>query len=770
MLLGAGVLSAYDARDLDSQDKLGGLLQSTTYIAGLSGGSWIVMNNLLSNGEQMHTTIRRLELDLQNPLLEGVPNLELKDLRAGIESNQNRTHQTESPDNAFGALIGKILPGIVSKVLSVNKNDSPINVKEVLKFYKDVSLETRVKKESGFRISLIDYWARILARKVFPPNFRSTGYTMSSTSKLLSFQNYSQPFPIITAVEVVPEVEEGSADSHIIEITPFEFGSWDSFLNAFTDIKFLGSNLSNGRPIQESLPNSNESTCTSGFDSLAFLTATSSGLFNIVLQYVYKSLPSSMSESSPYFSQLLKIFGFVKSPVMDEKAYSEFAIHSPNPFYNHVGGNIKGRSIINSTALFLADGGEDGQNIPFSPLMISSRQVDALIVFDMGSEVFNRPNGSSLIATAKRYHANYSDLRIPLFQDKSGLNRRIFPMIPTSEEYLERGFQERPVFFGCSMGDYPSYNGNLSNQFEIQRDFIPPLIIYQANYDISFPSNTSTFRTSYQPEEVQGMVRNGYNLANHDEDPNYKHCLWCAISKRKKISMISFTSGVICGLVVFTPAGGYISSHSSFWKSIVFGVVGGFVGNLATRIKYFLRIDDALDIFAVHGVCGVVGTILVGIFADESFESSGGWVVGNWIQLGYQILGCVVTSLYAFVVSLALLYIIDMIPGLHLRIDKSFNRRMRNKLLDRHGSEEGDLSSLDNDFGLERAELLGTDWNELNGEYSMDFMEFIKVVDPQDYADQISAEPISPEESDFSQFDISDAQLRKREPLMERHR
>lgn len=533
MLLGAGVLSAYDTRNVDSQDQLGGLLQSTTYIAGLSGGLWIVMNNLLSNGEQINSTIQRLELDLQNPLLEGVPNLELREIRAGIELNQNRTHQTESSNNAFGVLMDKILPGIVNKVLSVNNNESPFNVKEVLKFYKDISLETRVKKESGFRVSLIDYWARILARKVFPPNFRSTGFTMSSTAKLLSFQNHSQPFPIITAVEVVPEVEEGSVDSHIIEITPFEFGSWDSFLNAFTDVKFLGSNLLNGRPIQETLPNLNESTCTSGFDSLAFLTATSSGLFNIVLQYVYKLLPSSMSELLPYFSQLLKIFGFVQSPVIDETAYSEFAIHSPNPFYNYLGGDTKGRSINNSTALYLADGGEDGQNIPFSPFMVSSRQVDTLIVFDMGSEVFNRPNGSSLIATAKRYHANYSDLRIPLFQDENGFYRRIFPIVPTSEEYLERGFQERPVFFGCSIDDYPLYNGNALNQFEIQRGFIPPLIIYQANYDILFPSNTSTFRTSYQPEEVQGMVRNGHNLANYDEDPNYKHCLWCAISKRK---------------------------------------------------------------------------------------------------------------------------------------------------------------------------------------------------------------------------------------------
>lgn len=264
----------------------------------------------------------------------------------------------------------------------------------------------------------------------------------------------------------------------------------------------------------------------------------------------------------------------------------------------------------------------------------------------------------------------------------------------------------------------------------------------------------------YEEIELQDLNAEGIRMGKSDPP----------IATTRKISMISFTSGVICGLVVFTPAGGYISSHTSFWKCIIFGIIGGLAGNLATRIKYFLHIDDALDIFAVHGICGIVGTILVGIFADKSFEASGGWVAGNWVQLGYQILGCVVTSVYSFVVSLVLLYLIDMIPGLHLRIDKSFNKRMRNRLRDRQGSEEGDLSSIDEDAGLERAELLGSDWYELNGEYSMDFMEFIKVVDPQDYTDQISAEAISPEESILSQFDTSDLQLRKREASAHRFR
>ena len=60
--------------------------------------------------------------------------------------------------------------------------------------------------------------------------------------------------------------------------------------------------------------------------------------------------------------------------------------------------------------------------------------------------------------------------------------------------------------------------------------------------------------------------------------------------------MISFSSGIMAGLVVFTPGGGYVSSNAEFWKGIVFGVVGGVTGNLATRLKYFFNIDDALDL------------------------------------------------------------------------------------------------------------------------------------------------------------------------------
>lgn len=228
--------------------------------------------------------------------------------------------------------------------------------------------------------------------------------------------------------------------------------------------------------------------------------------------------------------------------------------------------------------------------------------------------------------------------------------------------------------------------------------------------------------------------------------------------QNRTLSMISFSSGVICGLVVFTPAGGYLSSDRSFWKSIVCGVVGGALGNLATRLKYYMKIDDALDIFAIHGVCGIVGSLLVGIFADNLYDSKGGWVAGHWVQFGYQLFGSFITSVYVFVMSLFFLYVVDVIPGLHVRIDKDFNKRAREMA---KVTEDPPVEGVQYDLSWEKAELQGSDWYEFGGEYSMDFMEFIKVIDPEDYSDITIAEADT--RGSYELHEEHPSMLRKRE-------
>lgn len=246
----------------------------------------------------------------------------------------------------------------------------------------------------------------------------------------------------------------------------------------------------------------------------------------------------------------------------------------------------------------------------------------------------------------------------------------------------------------------------------------------------------------------------------------------------RKMSVISLSSGLMTGLVAITPGGGYVSNPNDFWKPFVYGVVGAIICNLATRLKFYAQIDDALDLFAIHGVAGIVGSLLTGIFSNTEYSSDGGWVQGHWIQFAYQLLGCTVTSAYVFVMSIVILYLIDYTPGLHLRIDKTFNQRTRwarnacqeEAMLDLTTSDiEGQNINVpsEEDLHYESLELLGMDAYVLNGEYAMDFMEFIKELRPQDYEDNETindydnTQPV--DSTDISPFGGMDASTKKSE-------
>lgn len=138
----------------------------------------------------------------------------------------------------------------------------------------------------------------------------------------------------------------------------------------------------------------------------------------------------------------------------------------------------------------------------------------------------------------------------------------------------------------------------------------------------------------------------------------------------RKWSAVGFCSGAISGLVAITPASGYVGTPAA----VAFGVLGGTACNFATGLKNLFGYDDALDIFAAHGIGGIVGNLLTGIFADNrvaSFDGTapipGGWINKNWIQLGYQLADSAAGFGWSFVVTLILLFAIDRIPGCHFR-------------------------------------------------------------------------------------------------------
>ncbi|KAL1923736.1 uncharacterized protein VTP21DRAFT_8716 [Calcarisporiella thermophila] len=143
---------------------------------------------------------------------------------------------------------------------------------------------------------------------------------------------------------------------------------------------------------------------------------------------------------------------------------------------------------------------------------------------------------------------------------------------------------------------------------------------------------------------------------------------------KRKWSMIGFCTGAVAGLATITPASGYVTSASS----LAFGFLGGIICNLAVTYKHKYNFDDALDVFAVHYVGGIVGLILTGVFAQRDIVSLsyppgaevplGGWLDGNWMAVPIQLAAIASVSAWSFVVTYIILFVMNKIPGLHLRL------------------------------------------------------------------------------------------------------
>ncbi|KAK4164277.1 putative ammonium transporter [Cladorrhinum sp. PSN259] len=148
---------------------------------------------------------------------------------------------------------------------------------------------------------------------------------------------------------------------------------------------------------------------------------------------------------------------------------------------------------------------------------------------------------------------------------------------------------------------------------------------------------------------------------------------WCLLDYRleRKWSTVGYCSGVIAGLVAITPAAGYVPP----WSAVIFGVVGAIGCNFATKLKFVIGIDEPLDVFAEHGVGGIIGNLLTGLFAadwiaalDGATVIDGGWVNKHYIQLAYQLADSVAGFSYSFVVTCIILFLMNLVPGLSLRV------------------------------------------------------------------------------------------------------
>lgn len=456
MLVAAGMVAAMDNRTIGANDHgLGGLLQGATYLAGLSGGNWLTTTLAWNNW----TSVQEILNNLSDTNTSSIWNIENSILSPGGK-NQTATNE----------IFGGITEQINGKV------------------------------EAGFNATLVDVWGRALSQYFFPtlPEAGSA-LTWSSLRDFDVFKNAEMPFPISVADGKYPGSTVVSSNSTVFEFNPFELGSWDPTLNAFTDVKYLGSDVNNGEV-------TDGEQCIAGFDNTGFITGTSADIFNLV----------SSSPQGAMFNGIISTFThkFLPNATGND---TDIGIYAPNPFK---GADTMQKqyssALAESDSLFLVDGGEDGEVIPFAPLLQKDRDLDVIFALDITDDTdANWPNGNAMVQTYQR-------------QFTSQGNHSAFPYVPSTEEFVKQGLNKRPTFFGC----------DAQNLTDLA--YTPPLVVYIPNTEYSFASNTSTFQLNYKLEDRFSMIQNGYEamtMGNFTKDPDFLGCISCAIMRRKQESL-----------------------------------------------------------------------------------------------------------------------------------------------------------------------------------------------------------------------------------------
>ena len=133
-----------------------------------------------------------------------------------------------------------------------------------------------------------------------------------------------------------------------------------------------------------------------------------------------------------------------------------------------------------------------------------------------------------------------------------------------------------------------------------------------------------------------------------------------------KPTALGVASGLVAGLVVITPAAGFVGPTSA----VIMGLLVGPVCYGAVMLKGKLGYDDALDAFGIHGVGGALGAILTGVFAAEVWGGTNGLIDGNSELLVENVVGVLAAAAYSVVVTFVILKIIDATVGLRVSNDE----------------------------------------------------------------------------------------------------
>jgi lysophospholipase len=421
MLEGAGVIQGFDSRDSDVGTS--GLYQALTYMAGLSGGAFLL----------------------------------------GSVAGNNYPTITSLKENVWtGALIDTIL--LPDGLLSIIADPR-------------IALDIQAKDNAGFDPTLTDPWGRLISYQILQGDDGGVSTRFSSVTGFSSFAQFNAPFPIITSLGVPPGSCLPPLSATQYEFSPYEFGSWDAGVNAFTQTKYLGTNLSNGVPAAANV-------CTQNYDNLGYMVGTSSSLFS---ELCASSLSTASIANNSLTSALNPLLPSSHSRT-DRDLYAAY----PNPFKNYA----PATSVSNQDELMLVDGGSALQNNPIWPFIQSTSRVDVLIVNDNSADTTdNYPNGTEILTTYQQAQAK-------------GLSR--MPFIPDVSVFVSQGLNKRATFFGCN-------------------DATKLTIVFLPNTNYTTDSGVPTAKIQYSSSETDAMVANGVQIATQNGDAGWPTCLGCAL-------------------------------------------------------------------------------------------------------------------------------------------------------------------------------------------------------------------------------------------------
>ncbi|MBU1008867.1 MAG: ammonium transporter [Bacteroidetes bacterium] len=146
---------------------------------------------------------------------------------------------------------------------------------------------------------------------------------------------------------------------------------------------------------------------------------------------------------------------------------------------------------------------------------------------------------------------------------------------------------------------------------------------------------------------------------NTDVAASFAAVTWLFIewSRARKPKFVGLLTGAVAGLATITPAAGYVP----LWAAMVIGIAAGFVCYWAVHLKNKLGWDDALDVWGVHGIGGVLGTILLGVFAMKSINGQSGLIEGDSSFFFKELVAVAGAAAYAFIFTYVVLALINFI-------------------------------------------------------------------------------------------------------------